>query len=82
MGFTEKIDALELVIEILKMHEANLDGLVSRLEALLKGESTLFPARVIAHGFSLSVTVPKNVRDSMGLERGDAVEVTIRRRER
>lgn len=80
MGYSEKVDALDLVIEVLKEHEQTLDHQISRLESLVKGDSSVFPARVVIHGSSLSVTVPKNVRMSMGLERGDAVEVTIRRR--
>jgi len=35
MSYTEKIDVLELLIEILREHEAKLDELVSRLEASL-----------------------------------------------
>jgi len=32
MSYTEKIDVLELLISILREHEAKLDELVSRLE--------------------------------------------------
>jgi len=32
MGFTEKIDALDLMINFLKEHEKSLDELVKRLE--------------------------------------------------
>ena len=35
MSYTEKIDVLELLIEILREHEAKLGELVSRLEASL-----------------------------------------------
>lgn len=35
MSYTAKIDVLELLIEILREHEAKLDELVSRLEASL-----------------------------------------------
>lgn len=32
MGYTEKIDALDMVIDCLKEHEKDLDGLIDRLE--------------------------------------------------
>jgi len=34
MSYTEKIDVLDLLINILKEHEAKLDELVTRLEAV------------------------------------------------
>ena len=33
MSFTEKIDVLDLLIQILQDHEAKLDQLIERLEA-------------------------------------------------
>ena len=39
MNFTEKIDVLDLIIETLKEHEKVLDEIVTRLDALVKGES-------------------------------------------
>jgi len=33
MSFTEKIDVLDLLIQVLRDHEAKLDELVGRLEA-------------------------------------------------
>ena len=35
MSFTEKIDVLDLIIQILNEHEQKLDKIVERLEALL-----------------------------------------------
>jgi len=35
MSFTEKIDVLDLIIEILSEHEARIDELVSRLEVVV-----------------------------------------------
>ena len=32
MGFTEKIDVLDMIIDCLKEHEKTLDGLIDRLE--------------------------------------------------
>ncbi len=32
MGFTEKIDVLDLIIEVLTEHEKTLDSLITRLE--------------------------------------------------
>ncbi|MCW4049122.1 MAG: hypothetical protein NWE89_05230 [Candidatus Bathyarchaeota archaeon] len=35
MSFTEKVDVLDLIINILQEHEQKLDELVTRLEALV-----------------------------------------------
>ena len=35
MSFTQKIDALDMIIEVLREHEKALDDLVQRIEALL-----------------------------------------------
>lgn len=35
MSYTEKIDVLELLIDILREHEATLDRLVERLEKIV-----------------------------------------------
>jgi len=35
MSFTEKMDVLDLIINILQEHEQKLDKLVTRLEALV-----------------------------------------------
>ncbi len=32
MGYTEKIDVLDMIIDVLRDHEKALDGLVARLE--------------------------------------------------
>ena len=34
MSFTEKVDVLDLIINILRDHEERLDALVARMEAL------------------------------------------------
>lgn len=39
MNYTEKIDVLDLIIEVLKEHEKALDEIVSRLDARINGES-------------------------------------------
>jgi len=36
MSFTEKMDVLDLLINILREHEVKLDELVGRIERLLK----------------------------------------------
>lgn len=36
MSFTEKIDALDLIIEVLKDHERKLDEVSQRLENILE----------------------------------------------
>ena len=44
MSFTEKVDVLDLLVNILREHEEKLDELVSRLEALAPAPRT-DPAR-------------------------------------
>jgi hypothetical protein len=39
MNYTVKMDVLDLIIETLKEHEKALDEIVTRLDALIKGES-------------------------------------------
>jgi hypothetical protein len=39
MNYTEKIDVLDLIIEVLKEHEKALDEIVSRLDVRINGES-------------------------------------------
>jgi len=77
MGFVEKIDALDLIIGVLKEHEKNLDYAVSRLVELAGGEE--FAAQVVKHGFSLSITLPSKLVKRMGVEHGDKLKVNIRR---
>lgn len=36
MGFVEKMDVLDFLIETLKQHERDLDGLIQRLEAAVE----------------------------------------------
>jgi uncharacterized coiled-coil protein SlyX len=51
VSFTEKVDVLDLLINVLREHEENLDRLVARMEALcsrcpaLKGEALEEDAR-------------------------------------
>ena len=37
MSFTEKVDVLDLLINILREHEEKLDRLVGRMEAMCEG---------------------------------------------
>ena len=39
MSYTEKIDVLEILIEILREHEAELDALITRLEEVEGGNT-------------------------------------------
>ena len=47
MGFEEKVDVIDLIINVLRDHEKSLDDLVSRLEKILeKSETSAAPAGV------------------------------------
>ena len=39
MSYTEKIDTLDLIINILREHEAKLDALITRLEEVEGGNT-------------------------------------------
>ena len=43
MSFTEKIDVLDLLINILKDHEEKLDELITRLETLIDAYADSLP---------------------------------------
>lgn len=44
MSFTEKIDVLDLLIQILNEHEKKLDLITSRLEAILEQAEPALPS--------------------------------------
>lgn len=47
MSFTEKIDVLELLINILREHEEKLDELVERLEVVTEVLAKQYPDTVL-----------------------------------
>ena len=77
MDYTAKIDALDMIVNVLKQHEQNLDATVNRLQDLAEGEN--FSAPVVKHGHSLSVTIPVATIRRMGVEHGDRLKVNLRR---
>jgi len=52
MSFTEKVDVLDLIINILQEHEQKLDELVTRLEALVPEPKKDPEREIIGHGDS------------------------------
>ena len=77
MGFVEKIDALDMIIGVLKEHEKSLDYAVSRLVELAGGGE--FVAQVVKHGVSLSITLPSKLVKKMNIKHGEYLRVNIRR---
>lgn len=84
MDFGQKIDALDLIIEVLKEHErelddkiGGLDGILTRLEGLEPRKGTRVPVRITRHGNSIGVNFPKLTVDALGLKVGDIREITI-----
>lgn len=51
MSYTEKVDVLDLLVNILREHEEKLDELVSRLEALAPATRTDPERDVISRAF-------------------------------
>lgn len=77
MGYTEKIDVLDLLINILKEHEGKLDGLVARIEAtqdMVQVSGLLKPV-----GGSLMLIIPKQIAVKHGMRRGDSVTAYIKK---
>ena len=50
MSFTEKVDVLDLLINILREHEEKLDRLVGRMEAMCEGFPAVADVEVECHG--------------------------------
>jgi len=50
MSYTEKIDVLDMIITILREHEAKIDELVSRLEAAVDKMGASAPEDELARG--------------------------------
>jgi len=73
----ERLEAIDLVLNVLREHEKALDDLVARLEDLTGGEE--FAAQVVKHGPSLSLTIPAATVRRMGVAHGDKLKVNIRR---
>jgi len=51
MSYTEKIDVLDMIIEILQEHEKKIDELVSRLEAAVDKIGASAPEDELARRF-------------------------------
>ena len=49
MSFTEKVDVLDLLVNILREHEEKLDELVSRLEAVAPNPNADREGHVMGH---------------------------------
>ena len=81
MDFPVKIDALELLIDILKDHEGELNNIVEKLAELIPdGRTYHFPATVKRWGNSKGVYIHKTIWEMADLDVGDKIEVTIRKR--
>ena len=81
MDFTTKIDALDLIIEILKDHEGELNNLVEKLEKIIPdGRSYHYPAKVRRWGNSKGAYIPKSIWEIGDINIGDEIDITIRKR--
>jgi len=57
MGYDEKVDVIDLIINVLKDHEKTLDGLVAKLEEVLAGAAPIPVAAVKAEVRKPTVSV-------------------------
>ena len=77
MGLTEKIDTLDLIINVLTQHEKKLDSLVSRLETV----SEMVPVSVMIKktGTSIGITIPKDTAIKYGYKVGDHIHAYLQK---
>jgi len=81
MSFTQKIDALDMIIEILKDHEGELNNLVEKVEKIIPdGKSVCLSTTIKKWGNSRGVIIFKQVLDQANLDIGDPVDIIIRKR--
>ena len=81
MDFPVKIDALELLIDILKDHEGELNNIVERLlEIVPDGKSCHLTTKISKWGNSRGVIIFKPILDQANLDIGDPVDIIIRKR--
>lgn len=81
MDFPKKIDALDLLIDIIKDHEGELNNIVDKLEELLPdNKSFSFPATVRKWGNSKGAYIPKSIWEIADIDVGDFIDITIRKR--
>jgi len=78
MGLTEKIDTLDLIINVLTQHEKKLDGLIDRLETV----SEMVPVSVMIKktGTSIGITIPKDTAIKYGYKVGDHIHAYLQKR--
>jgi len=78
MGLTEKIDTLDLIINVLTQYEKKLDSLVSRLETV----SEMVPVSVMIKktGTSIGITIPKDTAIKYGYKVGDHIHAYLQKR--
>lgn len=83
MDLSQKIDVLDMIIEVLKEHEGELDSLVEKLGKIIPdGKSYTFPATVRKWGNSKGAYIPKSIWEIANIDVGDFIDITIRKRAR
>jgi hypothetical protein len=77
MGFTEKVDVLDLLINCIKDSEKKLDDLVARIEEV----SNMVPVSGLLKpvGNSVYLLVPKEIAQRHGLKLGDHILAYIKK---
>jgi hypothetical protein len=60
MGYDEKIDVIDFIINVLKEHEKSLDAQVTKLEDIMTSDRTARPYQEPPKGVSLKVKVTLN----------------------
>ena len=81
MTFSEKVDVLDLIIEVLKEHEKTMDGQLAKLEEIIPdAKSYHFTTYIRNLGNSRGIYILKDTWKPANLNVGDPVDVIIRKR--
>lgn len=81
---TEKLEALDFAINVIREHEKKLDEWVATLQGIVEvlTENSLTYTRVITRkGGGMGLAIPKEVRVGLDLKLGELLEVTVKRKE-
>lgn len=81
MGLTEKIDVIDMIINILTEHEKTMDTLVNRMEEIVVASKTFyFTATVRKGGNSKLIYLQKDIWKAANLDIGDVVDIALKKK--
>jgi hypothetical protein len=80
MGLTEKIDVLDMIINIMTEHEKTMDDLVAKMEKIIPdGCSYSYPTTVRRWGNSRGAYIPQSIWMMADIDVGDEIIISLRK---